>query len=209
MLRAERIGSQNNKDPMSTENISSGAHAAGSMARFVGFAEGVRPEGVYRVECIGQDGQLKWADKIENLVLNPGKQDLLDKYFSGSTYTAAFYLGLVDGATAPTFNAADTSASHAGWTENQAYSNATRPAPAWNSASSSGGGAGAAGTGSKTTTATSFNINAAATIAGCFLSTLNTKGGTTGITYSAGAFSGGNKVVANGDTLNVTYTAQA
>ena len=194
---------------MQTDSITSGASADSGVAKFVGFNDGVQPEGHYRVECIGADGKIKWVDEIENLVLNAGKQDLLDKYLSGSAYTAAWFLGLVDGGSAPTFNAADTSASHAGWTENQAYAAGTRPAPTFNAATSSGGGSGVAGTGSKATTATSFSINAAATIAGCFLSTLSTKGGTTGITYSAGAFTGGNKVVANGDTLNVTYTAQA
>lgn len=151
----------------------------------------------------------KWVEEFDNLVTNVGKIDLLDKYFAGSTYTASFFLGLVDGGSAPTYNAADTMASHAGWTESTAYSNATRVAPSFGSATASGGGSGTAGTGSKITTATAFNINATATIAGCFLTTNSTKGGTTGTLYSAGSFTGGNKSVANGDTLSVTYTAQA
>lgn len=159
--------------------------------------EQVQAEGHYSVECRDKDGNLKWSEDIENLVVTVGKNDLLDKYFSGSAYTAAWYLGLVDGASTPTYAATDTMASHAGWTENQSYSNATRPPPSWSSAAA----------GSKATTATAFNINATATIAGCFMTTVSTKGATTGILYSAGSFTGGNKSVASGDTLSVTYTA--
>lgn len=153
--------------------------------------------GFYTVECIGPDGAVKWTDTIENLVTTAGKNDALDKYLAGSTYTAAWYLGLVDGASAPTFAVGDTMGSHAGWTENTGYSNGTRPQPSF----------GAASGGSKASTATAFNINASVTLAGCFLASVSTKGGTTGILYSCGAFSGGNKVLGSGDTLNVTYTA--
>jgi hypothetical protein len=44
-------------------------------------------------------------------------------------------------------------------------------------------------------------------VAGAFLTTDSTKSGTTGILYSAGSFTGGNRSIASGDTLNVTYTA--
>jgi hypothetical protein len=195
---------------MHAEKVMAGADAVGGLAKFVDFTEGVAPEGVYKVQCFGEDGLLKWEDEIQNLVTNDGKKYLLDTLFQGSGYTQSWAMGLVDGGSAPTFNGAtDTMAAHAGWTESVAYSNANRVAPGWNTATASGGGAGSAGTGSKASTATSFSINATATIAGCFLTTQNTKGGTTGILYSAGAFTGGNKAVANGDTLNVTYTAQA
>jgi hypothetical protein len=162
--------------------------------------------GFYTVECYDANGDLKWADKYMNLVVNVGKSDALDKYFKGSAYTAAFYIGLVDGASAPTYNAADTMGSHAGWTESTAYSNANRVTAVFGTATASGGGAGAPGTGSIVTSAAVFNINATATIAGCFVTTNNTKGGTTGTLFSSGSFSGGNRAVVNGDTLNVTWT---
>ena len=50
-------------------------------------------------------------------------------------------------------------------------------------------------------------MNASETIKGCFLITNSTKGGTTGIIYSAGLFSGGDKPVQSGDTLSVSYSA--
>lgn len=162
-----------------------------------GVAESVGVTGSYRVSCLDAAGNVKWEDDFSNLVTTVGKNDLLDKYLAGSGYTAAWYLGLVDGASTPTYAAGDTSASHAGWTESVVYSNSTRPAVSWNSASA----------GSKASTATSFSINGSGTIAGAFLISVSTKSGTTGILYSVGNFTGGSRIVASGDTLNVTYTA--
>jgi hypothetical protein len=159
--------------------------------------ERVDARGVYTFECRDKDGNLRWREDIRNLVTTAGKNDLLDKYFAGSSYTAAWYLGLVnyDGS-APTYAVTDTMTSHAGWTENTSYSNSTRVAASW----------GAAASGSKATSAASFNINATATIAGAFLTTGSAKSGTAGILYSCGSFAA-NRTVYNGDTLEVTYTA--
>ena len=178
------------------------ATAAAAVAACVGFGGGVaeqaHAEGFYVVECRGADGELKWTDTIENLVLTAGKNDALDKYFAGSGYTAAWYMGLISSTGYSAIAAGDTAASHAGWTESTAYSNSTRPAASWASASA----------GSKAlSTGCVFNINGSDTIKGCFMITNSTKGGTSGVAYSAGLFSGGDKVVANTDTLTVTYTA--
>ncbi|CAB4121369.1 hypothetical protein UFOVP12_24 [uncultured Caudovirales phage] len=165
-----------------------------TITRQTGINEGLQATGVYAVECLDASGQIKWSEEFKNLVVTAGKNDILDKYFAGSAYTAAWYLGLVDGASSPTYAAGDTLASHSGWTENTGYSG-TRKAPAWGSASA----------GSKVTTATSFSINASGTVAGAFMCTATS--GTSGVLYSAGSFTGGNRTVASGDTLNVTYTA--
>lgn len=142
--------------------------------------------------------EVKWKDEIENLVVTTGKNFALDTIFAGSAYTAAWYMGLVDGSSTPTYNATDTMASHAGWTENAAYSQASRPTTTWS----------AAAAGAKALSAAlTFSMNAAATIAGCFINTIATKSGTTGTLFSAGSFTGGNKIVANGDTLSVSYSA--
>ena len=155
--------------------------------------------GVYTVECVGADGKVKWVDTFHNLVMNVGVQDMNTQYFKGSAYTASPFLGLVTGpASGTTYAAADTLASHAGWTENTAYTGSRKavtfgtattanPSVLTNSASPS-----------------TFSMTGSATIAGAFL--CNVASGTAGILFSAGDFSAGDKVVANGDTLNVTYT---
>jgi hypothetical protein len=192
-----------------TDNILTGTEmSSADINKSDSNTEGAFARGHYLVQCLDSNGVIKWSDLIENLVTNVGKANILDTYLSGSAYTASWYLGLVDGASAPNFSSTDTASSHTGWAESTAYSNPTRPAPAFNSATGTGGGTGVAGTGSKATTATSFSINATGTIAGVFLITNNTKAGTTGVLYSAGAFTGGSKSVASGDTLNATYTAQ-
>ena len=178
------------------ENTKPIDEATASLVAGTGSQESLQTHGYYTVECVDAQGNVKWADEINNLVVTSGKNFMLTETFTGSAYTAAWFLGLVSGASSPTYAAGDTMASHAGWTEFIAYSNATRPAPTFNAAS-----AGAIGT-----TATAFNINGSGTVAGAFLTTDNTVNGTTGTLFSAGNFTGGNRTVASGDTLNVTYT---
>ncbi len=170
---------------------------AAAISKAAGVIDAANAHGSYVVECRDKNGNLKWLDAIENLVTTVGKNDALDEYFAGSAYTAAWYIGLISSTSYTTGPAVgDTMASHGGWAEDQNYSEGTRPAPSWGSAAA----------GAKATTATSFSINGTTTIKGCFMVTVSTKGGSTGILYSAGLFTGGDKAVANGDTLNVTWT---
>jgi hypothetical protein len=171
--------------------------ASATLVAGTGAKESMSITGDYTVECLDAQGNVKWSETIKNLVVTVGKNYMLDETFAGVNYSAAWYLGLVDGTSSPTYNAANTMASHSGWTEFTDYSESTRPAPTWNAASA----------GSKATNATSFSINGAGTVAGAFMTTDSTKSGTTGTLFSAGNFSGGSRTVASGDTLNVTYTA--
>lgn len=144
--------------------------------------------------------QVAWQALARNTVTTVGKNHLLDTEFAGSSYTAAWYLGLISDSGYSAISAGDTMSSHAGWTEATAYAESTRVALSWNSASS----------GSKASTTTSFSINAnATTIKGGFNTTGSAKSGTTGTLYSAGLFIGGDEVADSGDTLDVTYTASA
>lgn len=131
----------------------------------------------------------QWRETIHNLVTTVGKTDIVDKYFKGSAYTAAWYLGLKGAGTAVI---GDTLASHAAWSEVNPYSG-NRPAITFGTTSA----------GSNTATAVSYSVNATATVAGAFLASVNT--GTSGTLYSAGDFAA-SRSVANGDTLNVTPT---
>ena len=83
--------------------------------------------GVYKIQCHDAQGNLKWEAESKNLVVNGGLQDMNAKYFTGSAYTATWYLGLYGAGASNTPAASDTMSSHAGWTENTGYSNATRP----------------------------------------------------------------------------------
>lgn len=160
-------------------------------------------KGYYIVECRDAQGNLKWEEAMPNTVVNVGLQDMNTKYFTGSSYTAAWYLGLITGpGSGNTYAAGDTMSSHAGWTENTSYSQSTRPACSFGTASTAN-----PSVISNTSSAATFSINGTATIAGAFLTSNNTKGGTTGTLFSAANFSSpGDRAVVSGDTLTVTYT---
>lgn len=151
----------------------------------------------YEIECV-RNGEVLWTESFDNLVVNVGLDDSLNKHFKASAYTAAWYVGLTDGT--PTFAAADTMASHAGWTEVQAYTEATREALVLGTVS----GQSVDNSASKA----SFTINGTTTVGGAFITDTSTKGGSTGILYGGGAFSQDRNLVLD-DVLNVTVTLTA
>lgn len=173
-----------------------------SVVRRPTHEEALKLKGVYEVVCLGSDGREKWRDTVENLVTTVGKNLLLDTIL-GSSDPGDNVMGLCGTGTKA---AGDTQGSHAGWNEvggtNAPAYTGNRKTPSFSAASS----------GSKTTSAAvSFAITSSGTVAGCFINIAGsaTKDDTTGTLFSAGDFSGGNKTVANGDTLNVTYTLTA
>lgn len=167
-----------------------------------GVSESSVGKGVYKVQCIGADGQIKWEEEMSNLTTNVGRQNMNAVYFSSSSATATWYLGLVDGASAPTYANGDTALTHTGWTENTGYSNATRVTCTFGTATTA-----SPSVITNSASPAAFTMNATSTIAGAFLISNSTKGGTTGTLFSEASFSSpGNRSVVSGDTLNVTYT---
>lgn len=149
---------------------------------------------MYEVVCLDKHGVEKWREKVPNLVTNEGLNDLLDKYLKGSTYTAAWYVGL-KGAGSPA--AGDTLASHGGWSEITDYTG-NRKALTLGSVSSQSV--------DNSASAASFAITGTATVAGAFVASADT--GTSGVLYGVANFSS-SRAVENGDTLNVTVTLTA
>lgn len=159
--------------------------------------------GVFNVQCFDANGNLKWEEQFHNLVVNQGLQDLNNKYFKGTTYTAAWYLGLVQGPGSGTaYSAGDTLATHAGWTEFTNYAG-NRKAVTFGSPTLAD-----PSVIDNVASPSQFSISGGGgTVAGAFLTSVAS--GTSGILFSEGDFTGGDKIVASGDTVNVTYTFNA
>jgi hypothetical protein len=141
-------------------------------------------------------------DTFSNLITLAGKDDLLNKYLKGSSYTQSIRMGLKGTGTAVV---GDTQVSHAGWLE-QGLLNAptyagSRPSITMGSAVS----------GVSVSPSQAFAITSTGTVFGCFINNGGspTIDDTSGVLFSAGDFGGGSKAVANGDTLNITYTLAA
>lgn len=171
-----------------------------TVERHSSVSAGAAAAGVFRMECFDKDGNLKWTEEFPNLVVNEGLQDMNTKYFKGVTYSAAWYLGLVQGPAASTsFSANDTLAIHGGWTEDTAYSG-NRKAVTFGTATTAD-----PSVISNSASPSQFTMNGSTTIAGAFLTNVDT--GTSGILFSASDFQApGDRAVVSGDVINVTYT---
>ena len=165
-------------------------------------AEAAQATGVFNIICHDKDGNLKWTAESKNLVVNAGLAYMAGTALTSVTQITSFFLGLYGAGASNTPAAGDTMASHAGWTEDTNYSNGTRVAATFVTATTANP--------SVVTNSASpavFNINGTTTIGGAFLTSGSVKGGTTGTLFSAADFgSPGDRSVVNSDTLSVTYT---
>ena len=159
----------------------------------------------FHVECFDKHGKMKWEDHFDNLVVNEGLDEYLDNVYNSAAFTSAHFVGLTDGT--PTFAAGDTMASHAGWVEVIEYQ-AQIGSPAANVRPEFQPGAAASQSLSNTLNKAVFAIVApGGTVGGAFISTDGAKNGTAGVLMGGNVFTGGDRVLAGGDTLNVTVTA--
>ena len=199
---------------MQKELASCGDSAIATLQANVAGTETLGIAGTYHVVCRDSEGNVKWEEGFPNLVNAVGKQLMLNTLLAGSSYTTVGpYLGLITGAT-PTFLAADTMSSHAGWTEFTDYTvggSAVRGTAVFSSATSSG--LSPANVTTAAAAAITYTITGSGGIvSGCFLVTgsgaSSTISNTSGTLYSAGAF-GTAKTTTAGDTVSVTYSTTA
>ena len=151
--------------------------------------------GVFTVTCRDKDGRVKWQETAKNLIVNEGLDHYLDVVLAAGTQITTWYIGLKNAGAGA---AGDTMLSHAGWTENENYSEAVRQT--FTAGAVSGQSV------DNTASAASFSIDTdSQTIAGMFLVSNSTKGGTTGVLHSVTDFASA-KSADNGDTLDIEYT---
>jgi hypothetical protein len=159
-----------------------------------------------------RDGKVidEWA--VDNIVTTEGAKDMLDKYFAGSGYTAAWYLGLISSAsysTTPDITdvAANLGGTSNGWAECSASYAPNYDTPAGTSRAAISFSA-ASGTDpvSKASSATvDITFMATGTVKGAFIASNGTRLNATGVLYSAALFAGDRSVVDN-DQLKITVT---
>jgi hypothetical protein len=187
---------------MTTEKLKAIDHVSSGFIAGTKSGEEAKATGVYHVECHDKDGNLKWSADSKNLVVNAGLAYMAGTALTSVAQITTWYIGLYGAGASNTPAAGDTMSSHAGWTEVTDYSNATRVAATFVTATTANP--------SVVTNAASpatFNINGTTTVGGAFLTSGSAKGGTTGTLFSAADFSSpGDRSVVSGDIISVTYT---
>lgn len=171
----------------------------GNTHSFIGKQDSLNLKGRFFLEHYGKDGKLKQKIDITNGITNVGKDHALGVIFNAVTQVSPWYIGLIDNSGFTALAAADTMGSHAGWNEFTTYSEATRQEWVEGAASSQS---------ITNATPSTFSINGSGTVKGIFVTSSNTKSGTTGTLWSTGLFSS-NIAVVNGDSLKITYTVNA
>jgi hypothetical protein len=176
------------------------SNAAANMVRKRGTGNDFMPKGCWEFEH-WRDGKCIGKYKFPNDIVNVGKNSIFNVYFNDATQIASgsWCTGLISAASYSALAAADTMASHSGWAEFTGYSQSNRPA--W--------GQGSASSQSVTNSSPiTFDITSTGTVKGVFITTQNTKGGTTGTLWATALFAA-DVPVSNGDQLKATYTVSA
>jgi len=146
--------------------------------------------GMWKMDCFDKNNNLKWSELNKNMIVDEGLNHILNVQFHNETQVHPWYV-LLKGAGAVL--AADDLTSQANWTEFTDYSGDRQEYVEGLSSSESMANSAAA----------VFPITGAGTVAGAGLASVNT--GTGGVLFAAVDF-GSSRTVANGDTINVTYT---
>lgn len=172
---------------------------------------------VYRFEFKGDirvlqpDGtwlhKTEHVEEIHNLTTTEGRTAMLTNNFKGSGYTAAWFMGLISNTSLGAIAITDTAAKNTtgtpstpttnGWAESTGYSESTRPAITFGTASGASLDSSAA--------PSTFTINTTVALYGGFTVTNSTKGGTSGTIYGEGAF-GSVISLGSGSTVTVYVT---
>ncbi|MGO1500833.1 MAG: hypothetical protein ACTHWH_06070, partial [Marinobacter sp.] len=148
--------------------------------------------GNWKAEIRDPSGVLVDVCEWQNLIVNTGLNQLLDGGLAGA---GPWHIGLTDGS--PTVAAADTMASHTGWTEVVGYDEAVRQT--WTP------GAVASQKVNNNASAAVFTVTSnSTTIGGAFLADASTKSGSTGLLFAAGAFTQGDVTLSAGSSITVT-----
>ena len=172
-----------------------GAVASGADKVGVGPAAMMNMRGRFHVEHV-RGGEVIGKYEMPNGIVDVGLNSLLDVYFHNQAQITVWYIGLIDNAGFSALSNANTSASHAGWTESTDYDEATREEWVEDAAASRA---------ISNTTPAEFTINDTVTLKGIFVISESTKGGATGTLWATAAFSSTVGVVDN-DILRITYT---
>ena len=144
-------------------------------------------------------GKLIGTHEFANGVTNEGLNKLLDVMFHATTQIDPWYFGLINNSGYTGLSAGDTMSSHAGWAESTDYDEATRVAFTEAAAASQSIASSAASV---------FTMNATVTIKGIFVTSVNTKGGTTGTLWATALNTSDISCVA-ADVLQFSYTVNA
>ena len=162
-------------------------------------------KGRFSFVCFDRFGRLRWREEFNNLVLNQGKNLMLDTFFSGAAYTTTGpYLGLISSVGFTGIVAGDTALSHPGWVEAGGAHAPTYTGPRPTMLFS------AAASGAKALSAfLTFAITGTGTIKGGFVvlgpGAIATIDDTGGSLWSAGLFVGGDNLCHAGDAVSVNY----
>jgi hypothetical protein len=200
---------------MTNELASCGDNAVATLQANASIPEGMGVDGHYYVECRDANGNLKWTEEFPNLVVQGGKQLMLDTLLrtSGTYTTVGPFLGLTNASLTPA--ATDTMTTLVGggkeFTAYTVSGSAVRGTAVFAASTSSGS------TPSNVTTSTATAITytitgGGGTVYGCFLVTgsgaVSTQSSTAGTLYSEGNFATA-KTTTAGDTVSVTYSTTA